>query len=96
MNQYKNPTKTPNTTPKGPVIKIPNSGPKLFSGAKITGPKNPAQKQIPPMRIAPINIHQGNPKGAEPSAAEPSLRHVNHPVAIALNKEKTLGATSVI
>ena len=42
--------------PAGPVIKRPNNGPWLALGAKIIGPKKPAEKEIPPINIAPVNI----------------------------------------
>ena len=61
IDQYRNPAIPPSTKPKGPVMKMPNSGPWLACGVKMIGPKNPAEKPMPPKRTAPINMLEINP-----------------------------------
>lgn len=42
----------PSIKPKGPVMKIPRSGPCVASGEKNIGPKNPNENPIDPITMA--------------------------------------------
>ena len=67
-------------------MKIPNNGPWLAPGAKIIGPKKPAQNPIEPSRSAPRNVLATSPLGS-PS----SLRQTNLPTATAQTSETRPG-----